>query len=309
MADKTRIIRMIQLMKYLSGNTSRTVDELAEKLHISYRSIYRYMDNFKEAGFAVNKINSGVYSMPAMESLEGFDLSKLVYFTEEEAYLANSLIDSLTDDNALKNGLKEKLVSLCEGTCISEYVGRKSNSSNVANIVTAIKKEKKAILHGYESSHSGKIRDRIVEPFGLIPNDVEAWAYDLEDGQNKLFRISRIGSVEVLDDGWTCGQLHQKGYLDPFRMASYSPIHVSFSMTLMAYNLLLEEFPMAEKYVMMDGDRWLFDGDVAKLEGVGRFVIGLASDINIIDSPALTEYVDHYYIRYVKGHFDKGLNL
>jgi len=120
MAEKTRIIRMLQLMKYLSGNTMRTVDELAERLQLSCRSIYRYMDDFKEAGFAVNKIVSGIYSMPAIECLEGFDLSKLVYFTEEEAYLVNSLIDSLTDDNALKNGLKKKLVSLCSGTCISE---------------------------------------------------------------------------------------------------------------------------------------------------------------------------------------------
>jgi len=304
-ADKTRITRMLQLMKYLSGNTSRTVDELADVLKISYRSIYRYMDNFKEAGFAVNKINSGVYSMPTIDSLEGFDLSKLVYFTEEEAYLANSLIDSLSDDNSLKNGLKEKLVSLCKGTCISEYVGRKSNSLNVANIAEAIKKEKKAILHGYKSSHSGEIRDRFVEPFGLIPNDVEAWAYDLEDGKNQLFRISRIESVEVLDDSWACGHLHQKGYLDPFRMASFSPIHVSFSMTLMACNLLLEEYPMADKYVSRNGDRWLFNGDVARMEGVGRFVIGLASEIQIIDSPALTEYVSYCYLKYIKNLLDK----
>lgn len=304
MAEKTRIIRMLQLMKYLSGNTMRTVDELAERLQLSCRSIYRYMDDFKEAGFAVNKIVSGIYSMPAIECLEGFDLSKLVYFTEEEAYLVNSLIDSLTDDNALKNGLKKKLVSLCSGTCISEYVGRSSNSSNVSKIAEAIKEEKKVIFHGYKSSHSGEIRNRFVEPFGLIPNDVEAWAYDLEDGQNKLFRISRIESVEVLDERWTRVHLHQKGYLDPFRMASFSPIPVRFSMTLMAYNLLLEEFPMAEKYVRKEGDRWVFDGDVARLEGVGRFVIGLAAEIDIIDSPNLTEYVSHYS-QYITSLFGK----
>lgn len=186
----------------------------------------------------------------------------------------------------------------------SEYVGRSSNSSNVSKIAEAIKEEKKVIFHGYKSSHSGEIRNRFVEPFGLIPNDVEAWAYDLEDGQNKLFRISRIESVEVLDERWTRVHLHQKGYLDPFRMASFSPIPVRFSMTLMAYNLLLEEFPMAEKYVRKEGDRWVFDGDVARLEGVGRFVIGLAAEIDIIDSPNLTEYVSHYS-QYITSLFGK----
>lgn len=305
MADKTRIIRMLQLMKYLSGNTSHTVDELAGRLHTSNRSVYRYMDNFKEAGFAVNKICSSIYCMPSIESLEGFDISKLVYFTEEEAYIVNSLIDSLSDDNALKNGLKKKLVSLCEGTCISEYIGRRSNATNVACLASAIKEEKKVILHGYDSSHSGKTRDRIVEPFGLIPNDVEVWAFDLEDSSNKLFRVSRIESVEILDESWTNENLHQKGFLDPFRMASFSPVHVRFSMSLMAYNLLLEEFPMAEKYVSKHKDKWVYDGDISMVEGVGRFVIGLAAEIQIIDSPALSDYVSSYYEKYVKNQSEK----
>ena len=210
MADNTRIVRMLQLMKYLSDNTSHTVDEIADNLHISCRSVYRYMGNFKEAGFAVNKICSGIYRMPKIENLEGFDISNLIFFTEEEAYIVNSLIDSLSDDNALKNGLKEKLVSLCEGTSISEYVGRKSNATNVARLTTAIKEEKRVILHKYGSSHSGNTRDRIVEPFGLIPNDVGVWAFDLEDSRNKLFKISRIDDVEILHDGWNHKDLHSE---------------------------------------------------------------------------------------------------
>ena len=105
MAERTKIIRMLQLMRHLSGNTSSTVNELAKSLHLSYRTIYRYIDDFKPAGFAVNKISSTIYSMPPLESMEGFDISQLIYFTEEEAYIVNSLIDSLSDDNALKNGL------------------------------------------------------------------------------------------------------------------------------------------------------------------------------------------------------------
>lgn len=300
MAEKTKIIRMLQLMRYLLDNSRDTVDQIADKLHISSRSIYRYMDNFKEAGFVVNKMSSCIYSMPTIDNPIGLDLSKFVFFTEEEAFIVNSLIDSLSDDNALKNGLKEKLVSLCKGTCISEYTGRRSNATNVACLTRAIREEKKAILHRYESSHSGTVRDRIIEPFGLIPNDVEVWAFDIEDRKNKLFRISRIDRVEVLDENWENKNLHQKGFLDPFRMASFSPVHVCFSMSLMAYNLLLEEFPMAEKYVSMHQGRWIFDGDVAMMEGVGRFVVGLAAEIQIINSPPLTDYVDQYYKTYIE---------
>lgn len=298
MAETIRIVRMLKLMANLSDNKTSTVADIANRLHISERSIYRYIDLFKTAGFAVNKLCSGVYSMPTISGVSNLDMKKLVYFTEEEAYLVNSLIDSLTEDNALKNGLKEKLVALCKGTSISEYVGKKSNSMNVANIAAAIKGRNKVIFHNYESSHSGETKDRIVEPFGLIPNDVEVWAYDLEDSKNKLFRVSRIESVEILDKKWTCHNFHKKGFVDPFRMASYAPVPVKFTMSLMARNLLVEEYPMADSCIKKHGDKWIFKGNVAKLEGVGRFVIGLMDEIQIIDSPELKEYVYDYLREY-----------
>ena len=62
-------------------------------------------------------------------------------------------------------------------------------------------------------------------------------------------------------------------------------------MTLKAKNLLIEEYPLASKYVSYDGMDWWFKDNVKDLAGVGRFVIGLADQINIIDSPALVYYL------------------
>ena len=76
-------------------------------------------------------------------------------------------------------------------------------------------------------------------------------------------------------------------------------------MTLLAYNLLLEEFPMAEKYVRKSHNGWTFEGDVAMMEGVGRFVIGLAAEVHIIDSPELSEYVNQYFLKYVSQQQNK----
>ena len=38
-------------------------DELAEKLDMSYRTIYRYIDTFMESGFAVVKLYGNVYKL------------------------------------------------------------------------------------------------------------------------------------------------------------------------------------------------------------------------------------------------------
>lgn len=53
--DQPKIERMLRLMRLLASNTNYTLDELAEKLDMSYRTIYRYIDTFKSSGFAVSK--------------------------------------------------------------------------------------------------------------------------------------------------------------------------------------------------------------------------------------------------------------
>ena len=61
--DQPKIERMLRLMKMMAGNRNYTIDELAEKLGTSYRSIYRYIDTFKDCGFVVNKVRSNVYKL------------------------------------------------------------------------------------------------------------------------------------------------------------------------------------------------------------------------------------------------------
>ena len=59
-----------------------------------------------------------------------------------------------------------------------------------------------------------------------------------------------------------------------------------------AANLLTEEFPLAEKYMeKIDDSHWMFSADVCRYEGVGRFVLGLYEDIEIIDSPGLESFL------------------
>lgn len=38
-------------MKIMSGKEDYTVNQLAKKMGTSYRSIYRYIDTFKDSGF------------------------------------------------------------------------------------------------------------------------------------------------------------------------------------------------------------------------------------------------------------------
>lgn len=291
--DQPKIERTLRLIKLMTGNVSYTVDELARKLDTSYRSIYRYIETFKDAGFAVQKVSSGVYKLSTMDSRLP-DISKLVYFSEEEAYIVGKLIESLDNTNTLKQDLHRKLASIYSSTSISNFIDRKSNAETVEKLNSAVAQKRKVILKGYRSSNSGSTRDRLVEPFGMTTNFIQVWAFDLEDGRNKLFQVSRIEEVEVLDEEWAKEKEHKEGKIDIFRMHGFSTYPVKLSLGMLSKNLLVEEYPLAEKFLSKKDGRWILETEVCGMAGIGRFVIGLADDIQILDAPKLEEYISDF---------------
>lgn len=291
--DQPKVERMLRLMKYLSGNVNYTIAELSEKLGMSERTIYRYLDTFKEAGFVVTKLYGNIYKLGKMPR-NSVDIDKLIYFSEEEAYLVNSLIDSLVPSNALKSNLKEKLSAIYGSTSLAGYVDRRSNAAHVENLGNAIKEKKQVVLKQYESSNSHSIRDRYVEPFAFTTDYIEVWCYDLEDSCNKLFKISRIGEVEVLEQDWSAESAHKSRSMDIFHMNGDTAHRVVLGLSMYAKNLLLEEYPLAQKDLHQKDGRWILDTMICNYAGVCRFYAGLAPEIEIIDSPDFQEYVRNY---------------
>ena len=297
--EQPKIERLLRLMKMMSGNTNFTVDELAERLGISYRSIYRYIDTFKESGFVVEKLHSNVYKLGKMPK-SYVDLKRLIYFSEEEAYIINSLINSLDNTNALKTNLLKKLSAVYNSTSIANYTCNKESALSIESLGEAIKDRKKVILKNYESGNSHKVSDRLVEPFEFTTNMIDVWCYDLEKKENKVFKISRIGEVRVLEEEWSEEEAHRKSITDCFRMSGFEQTPVKLEMGIMAKNLLLEEYPLAEKELKKEGDRWILETMVSDMAGVGRFVIGLAHDIKVIDSPELVEYIRLFVTKHLQ---------
>lgn len=48
--DQPKLDRLLRVMKILTGNTTYSVEDLAERLELSERIIYRYIDTFRDAG-------------------------------------------------------------------------------------------------------------------------------------------------------------------------------------------------------------------------------------------------------------------
>ncbi|MBR2116146.1 MAG: WYL domain-containing protein [Alistipes sp.] len=298
--DQPKIERLLRLMKMLTANVEYSVDDIAERLDMSRRTIYRYIDTFRDAGFVIKKRGNCIRL--DKESPHFKDISQLVHFTEEEAVILRRAIESIDDTNLLKQNLKRKLYSVYDSGTLADTIVKGQNSSNVHSLIEAIENHKQVILHNYQSSHS--VRDRIVEPFAFTTNYVNVWCYDIEDNCCKIFKTARIGSVELSDIEWQHREQHKENFIDIFRMITSSDselIAVKLKLGRLSYNLIMEEYPLAERYIStLDKDHWLLNTQVANLQGVGRFVIGLMDDIEIIESPELKDYISTYIKQYFK---------
>ena len=297
--DQPKLERLLRLMKLLTANTTYNVDQLAERLDMSRRTVYRYIDTFREAGFVIKK--SGDCIRLDKESPHFRDISQLVHFTEEEAVILKSAIENIDDTNLLKQNLKRKLYSVYDNRTLADTVVRGKNAPNIRRLIEAIEEQRQVVLHGYQSAHGGEVRDRRVEPFAFTTNYVQVWCLDTEDGANKLFKTARIGEVELTAQAWEHASEHREGFIDAFRIHGEVRHRIRLEMGLLAYNLLCEEYPLAERDVRPAGrGRWVLDTEVASMAGVGRFVVGLLDDIRIVDSPELTEYIRAYIAENLK---------
>lgn len=300
--DQPKLERLLRVMKMLTANNSLTVDEIADQLSISPRSVYRYIDTFREAGFVIKKKNNCIKLDKSSPYFK--DISDLLHFSPEEAYILKEAIESIDENNVLKQNLKKKLYTVYNYNILAETIVNGKNGRNVERLVDAIESRRPVILRNYSSAHGNDIRDRCVEAFAFTTNYVQVWCYCPDENCNKLFKVSRIGSVDIQPGYWKHTRKHKTGKIDIFRMNSSETFHITLKLGLRAMNLLVEEFPLAAPQLRkLPGNQWLLDTDVCSPEGVGRFVMGLPEDIEIINSPELKEYIVNILVKMKNKYF------
>ena len=298
--DQTKISKLLRLMKLLTGNVSRTIDQLAAEMGITSRTTYRYIDTIREAGFVVNKLYGNVYAMGKVgRGLS--DFNKLIYFTEEEAYIVAKMINGIDNNNVLKRDLQRKLASIYDSTSIANYIDNTATAANVEALADAIKRRKQVVLKHYESAHSDEAKDRRVEPIEFTTNMIDIWAYDVENADNRMFKVARIQEVEVTDDDWAFKSMHKVQRPDLFRMTGSLNEIISLQLDTRAKSLLLEEFPLAEKELRRENGKWILTTRINSLEGVTRFILGLAADIRILEGENLRDYIRKYDEQYIQN--------
>ncbi len=291
MADQAKFQKMLEVLLMLDCKYGRTIGEISERFGVSGRTVYRYLDTFRRVGFVFEN-NEGYFKINREDSMS-HDISQLLHFSEEEAFILSKAIHSIEDGSELKDKLVRKLYSLYDFDRVVYAITKKEETENIYNLIQAIKQQKQVLLKGYKSGHGKSIRDRLVEPVDFTVNYLGVWCYDTEDNSNKMFKTARMKEVLVMEEPWQYRPCHKKGITDIFRMQSFEPVSVQLRLSIVAYNLIVEEFPLSEKYISkIDDETYLLTTEVGNFLGVGRFVLGLPGEIEVVYPFEFKEYLN-----------------
>jgi len=101
------VIKVVRLLILLSGSKAFSKQEIIERLELSERSFYRYIKTLRDEGFVIEIDNT--YYQIAKRSIQFKEISSLLHFSDEEAYILNEAIHNIDASTRDRENLIGKL--------------------------------------------------------------------------------------------------------------------------------------------------------------------------------------------------------
>ena len=280
----------LQLILLMVDGFDYTAEDLCLRIGITRRQIYNYLRKFREMGFVVVTENQTHRLSP--DSPFFLSLARSVNFTDVEATFLHRLLDGTDEKNPMVPTIRRKLERFYHLRQFTDTRFKAHNIETLHALMEAIRQQRVVCLKDYSSPHSNTVSDRVVEPYQLLNENLDIRCYELKTRMCKTFKLARIGSVEVYDTPWIYEEQHSRLFTDIFMFSGPERLPVRLLMKQLSHNLMLEEYPISSGCFTPTADgRWLFQADLASYVGIGRFILGLYDDIEILGDVGLQAYV------------------
>ncbi len=283
MTDQQKLYRVFRLIQLLSQRPYRTASHLAQLLEVSDKTVYRYLDLLQAVGYVIEKeAGHRYYLRLEIEPRQDF-LDK-----EEAAYLQELLWTSPAGA-PYRDRLLHKLNRQYTLAPIAQSLTKFAVYEHIRALGAAIEANRQVMLRNYYAPSSDTLRHRHVEPVEFMQNYTYLWAYDLEAEDYRQYKLERIGQVEILDQ--RISRDHESRVLDLFGWTGPEWLPVKLRLSPYAHNLLLEEYPDARPFLHAHKGAAYFDGTVRDWRGIGRFVLGLPGEVEVVAPEGFRAYL------------------
>lgn len=287
MHNQHKLLRLLRLISLLKAKPPRSIRQLATILGCTERTAYRYLSLLDAAGFHVEKTDSGRFYL---FSDDGDSVP--VNFSPDEVNLIRGLLLTVGRDHQLKDSILRKLYFHSEAEINAAHLLKAHLGKMVETILAAIQSRRQLLIRNYQSIHTNKVSDRIVEPVRFTDDYRNLAAYEIETGKNKFFNIERIASVELRKTPFRHAEKHRFKIPDVFGFQqTAAPFDVELLLPLRAAVLLREEFPMTASclHPVPAKNSYRFKAVVYDFKPVIRFVLGFLEEIEIVGGAAFKQ--------------------
>ncbi len=276
--------RRTSLVQLLTTTGGYSAEELAQMLQVTPKTIYQDLKYLERLGYQTEKKGRNrIFLINA-------DERKLVDFTPEEARFLDELIAGHT--NPLAASIRHRLLVNQAVIPLGQATREIKRAEVIHRLNKALNTGKMVRILGYRSASSNSIKTRIITPFDFLPDYQSLRAR--ENGEVKVFKVSRMAEVEVLDEsGETKPELPPA---DDFGMFGPHRFEVLLRLTNRAAYLLEEEYPLVAQRIQPTPKTdfpYQIRLSVCKPEGIGRFVLGLLDQVEVVEGEQLKTYLSH----------------
>ena len=297
--DQVLVNRMIRVLYLLGDNLNHTVDEIAEKVETSSRTIYRYLHTFERAGLKIICRYRSVYRLD-QDCFNIFKREPRASRKDDGKPERGIILQKPGQNLASPDGTYEMLEQFNENGLMTELPYLQRCVANVDLLVKACGQQRKVRLKNYASNERNRLCERIIEPYDFPFYYNFMWAYDCEMKRNVLLRISRIEEVQILDKYWTSNEQHRRQNMDAWGCYGHLAHPITLRLTLKVKNLMEEAYPMSMLDIKPDttskhGRQWILKTRVCNYKGVGRFILGMMDEVEILEGEGLKKWIKERY--------------
>lgn len=196
--------RLFKIVYYLLDKGQATAPELAEKLEVSVRTVYRDIDALSEAGIPVYTEagrNGGIHLM------KGFVLDKSLLSREEKQDILAAVQSINVTENIDSSETLQKLSAMFYDTPenwfevdFSRWGNKRADNEKFELLKSAVI-HRKHIKINYAGA-GGEVSERTVQPLKLAYK-AKAWylkAFCIQKQDYRIFKLNRILKLEVLSE-------------------------------------------------------------------------------------------------------------
>ena len=291
MADtsKNRLYQIFQLIRLLNTPPRRTAKQLMRQLDVGKNKFYQNIKVLEAIGYPievdVNHRYFLAFQLPKRAN-EGVLESDELLFLQEQL----QQVPSNSPDAQFAQSILHKFDRNLTMIPLADMLPLLHRNRILQLLRDSIEQRFCVLLKNYRSMSSDKVGDRRIEPLDITPDKRYLIAWDLDKDRQSQFKLARIEDIELLDDKLSPTP-HDFTPMDLFGLTGDEWLPVKIKLSKYARHLLVEEFPDSRQYIRVQPGAAYFDGMVRSWKGIGRFVLGLPGEMEVIAPAAFKNYL------------------